>query len=245
MNNELLLLSGEDIPFIEAQLTVHQPRLKEIALIGEENFLAGCQFLNFTKDKLNEQDRIGLENKSDFEIFMSIMCSKEKIQYKDSVNYLLSLLFPDYKIKFTPEVILLASQNGSARIDAQNYDVFKDILNSMFCLNESDTAVGEYNPVDDRAAKIANKLKKRKEKIAQNQGNLKKIAIFSRYASILAVGLHMDINIFKNYTVFQLKDQMKRFQMNTEYTNYVECIRAGADPDKMGEIDNWMDDIHP
>ena len=30
MDNELLLLSGEDIPFIEAQLTIHQPKIKEI-----------------------------------------------------------------------------------------------------------------------------------------------------------------------------------------------------------------------
>ena len=245
MNNELLLLSGEDIPFIEAQLTVHQPRLKEISLIGEENFLAGCHLVNFTKNKLEEKDRIGLENKSDFEIFMSIMCSKEKIKYKDSIKLLFSLLFPGYNIKFTPEVILLASKDMSARIDLQNFDVFKDILNSMFCLNDSETAVGEYNPVDDRAAKIANKLKKGKEKIAQSKGDSKKVAIFSRYASILAVGLHMDINNLMNYTVFQIKDQMKRFQKNEDYNNYLANARAGADSDKMGEIDNWMEDIHP
>lgn len=32
--DELLLLSGNDIPFIEAQITIHQPTLKEIAYIG-------------------------------------------------------------------------------------------------------------------------------------------------------------------------------------------------------------------
>jgi len=33
--DELLLLSGNDISFPEAQLTIHQPRLKEIAYITE------------------------------------------------------------------------------------------------------------------------------------------------------------------------------------------------------------------
>jgi len=33
--DELLLLSGNDLPFPEARLTVHQPRLKEIAYITE------------------------------------------------------------------------------------------------------------------------------------------------------------------------------------------------------------------
>ena len=39
MDNELLLLSGNDIPFIEAQITIHQPTIKEIAYIGEEDII--------------------------------------------------------------------------------------------------------------------------------------------------------------------------------------------------------------
>ena len=38
MLNDLLLLSGNDIPFIEAQVNIHQPSIKEIAYIGEESF---------------------------------------------------------------------------------------------------------------------------------------------------------------------------------------------------------------
>jgi hypothetical protein len=33
MLDELLLLSGNDIPFLPAKVTIHQPRLKEIAFI--------------------------------------------------------------------------------------------------------------------------------------------------------------------------------------------------------------------
>ena len=35
MDNELLLLSSNDIPFLEAQVNIHQPTLSEISLIGE------------------------------------------------------------------------------------------------------------------------------------------------------------------------------------------------------------------
>ena len=38
MLNDLLLLSGNDIPFEQAQISIHQPTIKEIAYIGEENF---------------------------------------------------------------------------------------------------------------------------------------------------------------------------------------------------------------
>lgn len=38
MDNDLLLLSGNDIPFMEAQITIHQPTIKEIAYIGRKYF---------------------------------------------------------------------------------------------------------------------------------------------------------------------------------------------------------------
>ena len=40
MLDSLLLLSGNDIPFLEAQIVIHQPTIKEIAYIGEEAFKA-------------------------------------------------------------------------------------------------------------------------------------------------------------------------------------------------------------
>jgi hypothetical protein len=45
--NNLLLLSGNDIPFTQAQTTIHQPKIKEIAYIGEDSFFTGCEYLNF------------------------------------------------------------------------------------------------------------------------------------------------------------------------------------------------------
>ena len=71
MLNELLLLSGNDIPIEEIHLLLHQPTIKEIALIGEDKFFSGCEFLRFTKEKLSSEDRNRLENISNFEIIMS------------------------------------------------------------------------------------------------------------------------------------------------------------------------------
>ncbi len=49
MISELTLLSGNDIPFTSGRINIRQPRLKDIALIGEENFFLGCGMLNFPK----------------------------------------------------------------------------------------------------------------------------------------------------------------------------------------------------
>ena len=74
--DDLLLISGNDIPFVEAQLVIHQPRLKEIAYIGEVAFFTGCELINFSKLLLEEKDKINLENKSNFDIIMSIVNDK-------------------------------------------------------------------------------------------------------------------------------------------------------------------------
>jgi hypothetical protein len=52
MTDELLLLSGNDIPFPTGRITIHQPRLKEIAYINESRFWPGCELLKFNKEIL-------------------------------------------------------------------------------------------------------------------------------------------------------------------------------------------------
>lgn len=240
MDNELLLLSNNDIPFLEAQVNIHQPTLSEISLISEESFFSGCQFLNFSKASLKEEDKIGLENKSDFEIFMSIMCSSERAEYKNNAIMVLTLLFPTYTFKFTPREILMASEKGMTRINSENFDAFKNILVSMFTLEDFGDNAG-YNPADARAARIAEKLQKAKNRKAQDGPH--KVAILSRYVSILAVGESKDINELMQYTVFQLKDEFKRYQMKQSFDMYVQAKMAGAKD--LDEVDNWMDDIHP
>ena len=70
MKNELLLLAGSDIPFPEAQVTIHQPTLKEIGYIGEKAFFMGCGFLDFSKNLLNQSDKTRLANYDDFDILI-------------------------------------------------------------------------------------------------------------------------------------------------------------------------------
>ena len=58
MLTDLLLLSGNDLPFAKAQMTIHQPRIREIAFIGEDYFFTGCEMLKFSKNILSEEDKV-------------------------------------------------------------------------------------------------------------------------------------------------------------------------------------------
>lgn len=240
--NELLLLSKNDLPFAEAQINIHQPTINEISFIGEENFVSGCNFLNFSKAMIKDADKSDLENKSDFEIFMSIMNNKNALIYRNKVLMVLSLLFPTAKIEIDTTSIILITAETMARIDASNFNAFKEILVLMFDLQDESSGL-KYNPADKRAEKIAEKLKKRKQKLNNSENTTNnRVAIFSRFVSILAVGEGKDINTLMEYTVFQLKDEMKRYQKKQSFDMYMQAKMAGAQD--LEEVDNWMEDIH-
>lgn len=246
MLNDLLLLSGNDIPFEGARVSIHQPTVKEIAYIGEENFYTGCEFLKFSKDNLNEEDRIHLEKQSNFEIIMSIMKEQNITIQKSKICVLmvLSLLFPGYEININNEIMLIDEKSKAEYIiNTKNYEEFLKILNEMFCLKETSSAT-DYNPEGDMAKRIAEKLRKRHQKLAEEKPDeFHKVAILSRYVSILSVGEHKDMNSLLQYTVYQLFDEFKRYELKMNYDMYIKAKLAGAKDLK--EVDDWMKDIHP
>ena len=65
MDIRLALMCGIDLPIPECQLVIHQPKVKEIALLGEKDFFVGVQTLCIDK-KLIIQDKGLLENTNNF-----------------------------------------------------------------------------------------------------------------------------------------------------------------------------------
>ena len=238
--NELLLLSGNDIPFRMGRCSIHQPRLKEIAFIGEEAFQIGSRFLLFNKDNLQMQDKTGLENQSNFHIFMSVMNSAEGAKHKTDAMMVLTLMFPNAEVKIDKDKILLQLENFESSVNENNFDEFQDIVRQIFCLN-SMGGDGEFNPADALARKIAEKLKKRQQKLAEMKGE-QKVNLFGRYVSILTVGLQKDMNELMQYTVYQIMDEFERFRMKQDFDIYIQAKMAGAKD--LEEVKNWMEDIH-
>ena len=178
MINKLLLQLGSDIPFVEAQIDIHQPKMNEVALIGENTVYNACFFIDFQKDLIS--------------------C-----------------------------------------IDNTNYDIFRDIIRKMFCLEElKASSTTSYNPADERARKIAEKLSKRKNKGKEDNEESKMDSLFDKYISILSVGLQKDKNSFSSYTIYQLLDEYNRFQAKISYEAYVQAKLAGAE--NLDEVDHWM-----
>ena len=245
--NDLLLLSGADIPFIEGTVTIHQPTLYEISLIGEEVLFTGCELLKFSKDILTSEDKSRLINQTDFNILMSIINDKSgpMIFNVSCAKQVLDLIFPLYTVYIAPDAIQLIDANDKFTLCGQinniNFPAFREVLENMFCLKKA-SSTQDYNVQGELAKKIADKLKRRQQQLAELSAKPKKVAIFSRYISILTVGEHKDMNSFMKYTVYQLFDEFQRFQLKMSYDIIYQAKMAGAKDLK--EPEDWMKDIH-
>ena len=214
-------------------------------MIGEETLFTGCELLKFSKDSLPHEDKIRLQNYTDFNILMSIINDKSgSLTYNIScAKQVLELLFPFYTIVYSQDAILfqaLDSYELCGQINAANFLAFTEIIKQMFCLSK--TAVQTYNVEGELAKKIADKFKKRQQKLAEVSNKTQKVAIFGRYISILTVGTHKDMNSFMKYTVYQLFDEFQRFELKMAYDVYFQARMAGAKDLK--EPEEWMKDIH-
>ena len=247
MLSDLLLLSGNDIPFAGARAIIHQPTLKEIAYIGEEMFFVGCGFLNFSKDLLSSQDKIKLADYDDFNIFMMIITNRtpETKRSVEAALLVLTLIFPLYKVGVRTNEIVLSKDGQEFLINKANFQEFKEILIDMFSLNLGKVAETNYNPEGTMAQRIADKFKKRHEQLLKIKSEAapadKRVSILSRYASILAVGNGKDLNELMDYTVCQLYDEFQRFQLKVQWDAYIQARMAGAKD--LEEVDNWMIDL--
>ena len=167
-------------------------------------------------------------------------------QQQTCVRMLFAILFPDYQINFTKNGIVLIKPGESEMhiISKQNFDEFLNILKEAFCLSgtigkDSD----DYNPAGDKAREIAEKLRRGRERAAAARGEAnKEISILSRYASIIAVGNHKDLNDLMNYTVYQIFDEFERMDLKIQNDFYMQAKLAGAKD--LQDIDNWMKELH-
>ena len=242
MDLRLALMCGIDIPIPECQLVAHQPTIKEIAYIGEKDFLTGVQCICINRS-LIEKDNFLPAEINNFQIFMTIMSEKETVDKKAIVQSTLTLFFPEYKILFTPRSINFISKDKEMiMIDENTFDFLQQALITICCLDKSGSGSESYNPQSKKAKEIADKLMRGRQRIAAEKGE-GETSIFSQYLSVLTVGIaSMSLQDVMNLTMYQLYDLIERYSLYMSWDIDIRSRMAGATLDK--EPDNWMKNIH-
>lgn len=237
----LALMCGTDIPIPECQIQIHQPTIKEIALIGETDFFLGIQTINVTKEILKGEDETLLSNTSNFQIFMTIMQEKEAQDKKEAVKQLLLLILPKYQVTFTPRSLVIMQDENSITIDDKNFEALQKVLSQVFCIDNSKANVQTFNPGNAKAKEIADKLMRARQRVAAQKGS--EGSIFAQYISTLTVGLgSMSFEDCLNLTMYQLFDLVERYMLYVNWDLDIKSRLAGAKVEK--QPDNWMKNIH-
>ncbi len=241
MDTRLSLMCGTDYPVPECQLFIHQPRIKEIALIGESDFFSGIQCLCLNKSMFVKDESL-LADTNNFQIFMTIMQEKGAADKKFAVQQVCTLLFPKHKTMFTPRSVLLSGEGGSIMIDESNFEYLQQALTNICCLKTGPMDQQSFNPANSKAREIAEKLMRGRQRVAAQKGE-NNISIFSQYLSILTVGLSsMSLQEAMDLTMFQLYDLVERYMLYINWDMDVRCRLAGGKPEN--QPDNWMKNIH-
>lgn len=240
-----LILSGQPLMIKELNIFITQPKIKDIVLFGEDDFLTGVQILTnidqFTE--IIKQGNPELNMISNFQLLLILI--DEDSTVKKIITDLFSLIFPNYKICITENSIDFLikddSQKVIGRITPFNFEQLQIMLNDVFVPQGDNEREPDYNPANEVAEKIAEKIKKGRQKVHQQKSEIEgPHSIFADYCSTLSVGLHMDINILFSYTPFQLYDVYRRF-FAKEQSDYFKRLASMPlmDISKVEEPSEW------
>lgn len=243
----LTLVSGVDVYVPELKIVIRPPKIKEIAMLGEKRFYEMCSFLLVEKEKVLE--RLSQERDpnivqqtygqlSEYQILLALMASSTTMT--ENAIQILSFLFPEYNINLEEMGIIFIGKNGSPIvIPDESYPLLRDYIKEILCLN-SKASSEEFNPADEAAKAIAEKLKKRKQRLDELKPTEDKYVI-ANYLSSLGAGSN-GYNLIDGIelTLFQLFDWVKRHGYWDKYRVDVQAMLAGA---KDVQIQDWFSNL--
>ena len=234
------MMCGTDLPVPECQLIIHQPRIKEISLLGEQEFFIGAQCLTLNKSMF-VQDKEVLENINNFQISMMVMNEKEAKDKRNATQQVLQLLLPSYKVLFTPRTLIFSQEGQNTIVDETNFEFFQEVLKLVFCAKNGPMDQQSFNPENQKAREIAEKLMRGRARIAAEKGGSNS-SVLSQYLSILTIGTSMQLQNLMDLTMFQLYDLIERYDLYINWDIDLRSRLAGGKPDK--HPDNWMKNLH-
>lgn len=253
MFDYLTMIAGAPVPLPELQVNLNQPTIAEIAIIGESRFYSALSLFNIDKEKIlsnldkkiqNETERFEaksrLSSMDNFDILMEMVHNTPTLQF--DIEMILLLVMPTFSFVIEERFILASSatMEKPLLINNDNFDYLKDAILEIFCINKSTGgSEDDFNPANDAAKAIAEKLRKGRERVRQLNGDANKnISLLGTYVSRLGIGSN-SLNILnaKELTVFQLVDQMKVFGLWSQHCQGLQATFAGA---KDVEIVDWL-----
>lgn len=243
-----LALSGAQIKIDSCNIAITQPKIKDVVIFGEDQFLFSVQLLSKTDQYIREikMDNPELNIVSNFNILLAMIEQDKSI--KQQIVDFLNFIFPNYTtIEITQtEISFKIEEKIVGQINPVNFQDFQFILQLLFLPKNEKNGEIEYNPEGAKAKEITEKILAGRRKLQQQrQAEEQKESLFALYTSILSIGLRMDLNVLMNYTPFQLFDSLNRFFRKNAEDYYVKLSTTPfMDVSKLEAPPSWVDNLY-
>lgn len=266
--NQLRKIAGIPIPVPSIEQTIYQPKIKEIAMFGEEYFFISLgvfaasdteEFIAQQLKKIPEEEieqykvQFNYEKESgfltNFKVFLKIIESDKFLE--NVIKSFLYLIFPNISNVYLDEAVFQLSfreqgkeESKTSLITEVEFEEIKTILEECFSYETEADKEKEFNPANDMAAEIARKMEEAAAKRAINNGSANKKneeSILSNMASTLATSDGLSLEQVLNLTFPQLFIQTNRTMLLKQYTSQITLgAFGGLDAD---DIVNWQKPI--
>lgn len=241
MIDTLLLRTGQDIYFPDGKFYLHQPTISEIALFGQNRYHLILKILVTPLDQLLPKDKIDLSGIDRFDVIMSMI--KDQQSFELSFKTFLVLMIPNINyIDFTGDRILLLSKDAEGKIIS--YVIDREILDKMIpyiadILNAEETvAHQEFNPVNKRAAEIAEKIMRGRERAHGRPQASMNFSLLDYYCDIISTLGYTQQEI-NNMTIVQATRLFNRYKQKVVYDEYFQLgLVAGHKDDE--PMNHWL-----
>lgn len=233
--DDLQIMTGVDIPVDELGLTIHQPRAKEIAMVGESEYFIALSIFKMTKEQL----KIESPEVSNWMVFQESL--KQEVDGVKNTRVLLTnflQLFFLSKIILGPRSIMLNSNDNLTNIEPEQFDILQEIVSTVGGKSLLVPAEEEFKPKNKKAAEIAEKMKKARKRLAAQQPKAKSDGFMARYIKTVAVATSNSLEEVNNMTLLQLNEVMQTYLAWEAYDLEVKSRLAGAKGDD--KLVHWV-----
>lgn len=255
-SQQLLLMTGNEIPLLYIQETLHQPTIEELALLGEENFyLALGLFKMANKEEYERQLlRLNIVNDNPFiqelDIFLQAISTKIET-YTNILDSFFQLLFPSLQgINWNQgEMVVFRFHEKNIILSNEIFLDLQENIDLIFNTSSKDGGSDKFNvnENDSKAMQIKKDLERARERVARQNENLKNrgekssSSTLSNMLSTVSTRDGIDINTLKKYTFYQLSIQYNRTMLYSQYRSQMTMSAFGGI--KGEDIIKWYENI--
>ena len=230
-----MLITGIDVPVEAFGITIHQPRVREIAMLGEQNYFIALSIFRMNKKQL----QIESPEVTNWMIFQESL--GQKMEGIKDVRALLGnflQLFFTVKINIGPRSLIIQNKDQLINIEPDQFDDFQQIIGEIGGASLLSGSKEEFNPANKLAAEIAEKMKKARAKLAAMKPQAKSKGFLARYIRAIAIATANSLEQVNDMTMLQLNALMQTYLAWEAYDLDVKSRLAGAKNEN--KLEHWM-----